>query len=129
MPCCKFQIQSHGIFWFLCPVYLVHIAVPAPSSTRRPSPAVFTLVIQRPRIAGGFLTIPLDSTVKLLPCFGTDADRNTIRLQYDSTVEEQTQSIVMCASSAAEREKWRGAITSAIDAAQDARNHVCSSSN
>ncbi|KAG7388080.1 Mitochondrial fission process protein 1 [Phytophthora pseudosyringae] len=117
MSCGTFHVQSCGFFWFLSTVYLVHSAV---VGSTRASDAVFNLVIHRPRIAGGTLTIPIDSSVRLVKGAAKEAPHNTIRLRYGHA----RKCLVMRASSSLEREKWLVALIQAMAAAQSLGDHV-----
>ncbi|EGZ27659.1 hypothetical protein PHYSODRAFT_293433 [Phytophthora sojae] len=104
MTCGKFHVQSCSLIWFLSTIYLVRTALP-----KRNTEAAFNLVIQRPRVAGGTLTIPLDSTVKIVNDIGSDTARNIIRLEHGSSCKR----LVMRASSSVEHERWLYAIATA----------------
>ncbi|KAF4038851.1 hypothetical protein GN244_ATG08830 [Phytophthora infestans] len=108
----RFHVQSCGLFWFLTNVYLVHAAV---VDARYPTEAAFNLIIHRPRIAGGDLTIPIDSSVRLVICCRKEAPRNTIRLRYG----KMRKCLVIRASDSLEREKWLVGIIQAMAAAQN----------
>ncbi|KAG7375362.1 Mitochondrial fission process protein 1 [Phytophthora pseudosyringae] len=62
----------------------------------------FSLIIQRPRFAGGLQTIPLDATVELLQGSTKDIAHNIIRLQYGP----KGKHLVLRASSSFERKGW-----------------------
>ncbi|KAH7481816.1 hypothetical protein KRP22_011218 [Phytophthora ramorum] len=114
MTCGQLHVQSRGIFWVLSTVYLMHVALPLFDSTKRPAQAAFNLVIQRSRIAGGTLTIPIDSTVRLVKCSGREAMHNTIRLRYGA----MRKCLTMRASDSLEREKWLVGIIAAMGASR-----------
>ncbi|KAG6955660.1 hypothetical protein JG688_00011787 [Phytophthora aleatoria] len=102
----KLQIHSLGLLWLLTTVYIVRVASKTLSSTKRSS----TLVIQRPRFAGGLLTIPLDGTVQLIQCFTKEVAHGIIRLQYGP----KGKTLVMRAANAFERKKWIAAIVDSL---------------
>ncbi|KAG3046277.1 hypothetical protein PI124_g24544 [Phytophthora idaei] len=108
----NFHVQSCGLIWFLTNVYLVHAAL---VDAKYPTDAAFNLVIHRPRIAGGTLTIPIDSSVRLVKCSRKEASHNTIRLRYGKT----RKCLVMRASDSLKREKWLVGIIQAMAAAQN----------
>ncbi|GMF18998.1 unnamed protein product [Phytophthora lilii] len=143
MACGKFYVQSCGLFWYihnyecvvaecvviltwcvfklfrlLSTVYLVQTALPAFICAKRPTQAVFSLIIHRPRIAGGNLTIPIDAAVRLVKCSRREAAYNTIRLRYGET----RKCLILRASNSLEREKWLVGIIQSIAAAQDLDN-------
>ncbi|KAG3085053.1 hypothetical protein PI124_g19025 [Phytophthora idaei] len=102
----KLQIHSLGLLWLLTTVYIVRVASKTLSSTKRSS----TLVIQRPRFAGGLLTIPLDGTVQLIQCSTKEVAHGIIRLQYGP----KGKTLVMRAANAFERKKWIAAIVDSL---------------
>ncbi|ETI43929.1 hypothetical protein F441_11199 [Phytophthora nicotianae CJ01A1] len=110
----KVHVQSCGLFWLLSNVYLVHAAL---VDTKYPTTtdAVFNLIIRRPRFAGGNLSIPIDSNVRLVKCSRKEAPYNTIRLRYGKT----RKCVVIRASDSLEREKWLVGIIQAMAAAQN----------
>ncbi|TDH64785.1 hypothetical protein CCR75_007568 [Bremia lactucae] len=73
--------------------------------------AIYNLVIERPRIAGGTLTIALDSTIKFVKCSYKDIKLNIIRLHYGSS----RKCLVLRALSSIEREQWMTAIAASIN--------------
>lgn len=94
-------------------VYLVCIAQP-----KLAAHATFGLIIRRPRIAGGTLTIALDSTVKLVEMTSKDTKHHIIRLQHGSNGNILT----MRASSSQEHERWVVAIAAAMSTSAYDRN-------
>ncbi|CAI5726829.1 unnamed protein product [Peronospora effusa] len=106
MRCGKLSVQSCSLLWFLSSVCLVCTAQPKLAASR----AAFHLIIRRPRVAGGTLTIALDSTVKFVKGLRKDIEHHIIRLQYGSNGKILT----MRASSSQEREYWVAAITAAM---------------
>lgn len=93
---------------FQSSVCLVCTAQPKLAASR----AAFDLIIRRPRVAGGTLTIALDSTAKFVKGLGKDTEHHIIRLQYGSNGKILT----MRASSSQEREYWVAAIGAAMSA-------------
>ncbi|EGZ27661.1 hypothetical protein PHYSODRAFT_293435 [Phytophthora sojae] len=85
--------------------------------------APFNLIIHRPRIAGGRLSIPIDSRVRLVKCRRREAAHNTIRLRYGKTRE----CLVVRASNSLERSKWQIALIQAMAAAQDLEKYTAAS--
>ncbi|KAJ8578868.1 hypothetical protein ON010_g332 [Phytophthora cinnamomi] len=97
------------VYRFLSTIYLVRAAtpkLPATTSTK----AAFNLVIQRPRVAGGTLIIPLDCTVKVVKDFSSDAAHNLIRLEYGL----KSKRLIMRASSPLQRGRWLNAILTVL---------------
>ncbi|KAF1775800.1 hypothetical protein GQ600_24581 [Phytophthora cactorum] len=90
----------------LTTVYIVRVASKTLSSTKRSS----TLVIQRPRFAGGLLPIPLDGTVQLIQCSTKEVAHGIIRLQYGP----KGKTLVMRAANAFERKKWIATIVDSL---------------
>ena len=100
---------------FLSTVYLVQMAPPKIAWTDSPiQAATLYLTVRRPRIAGGALTIPIDSTVRLVKCSRKEASHNIIRLQYGSAPHK---CLVMRAVNSLEHEKWLVGIIRAMAAA------------
>ncbi|KAK1948585.1 hypothetical protein P3T76_000874 [Phytophthora citrophthora] len=97
---------------FMSTIYLVHTAF---IGAKSPSDAVFSLVIFRPRIAGGNLTIPIDSGVRLVKCSRREASHNTIRLRYGKGKDRKCTA--MRAVDSLEREKWLVGLIQAMAAA------------
>ncbi|KAE9062781.1 hypothetical protein PF005_g29700 [Phytophthora fragariae] len=120
MACGKFHVQWCSLIWFLSTIYLVPTALPKLPVVKGTTEAVFTLVVKRSRVAGGTLTIPLDSTIKIVKSSSRDVERNVIRLEHGSTCKR----LVMRASSPQEREKWLNAIRTAVSATQQCMQHV-----
>ncbi|CAI5726833.1 unnamed protein product [Peronospora effusa] len=114
MRCGKLSVQSCSLLWFLSSVCLVCTAQPKLAASR----AAFHLIIRRPRVAGGTLTIALDSTVKFVKGLRKDIEHHIIRLQYGSNGKILT----MRASSSQEREYWVAAITAAMSTSIHARH-------
>ncbi|KAI9910612.1 hypothetical protein PsorP6_010366 [Peronosclerospora sorghi] len=112
MTCGKVSVQSCKLLWFPSTVYFVANAQPPP---RASAPrATYHLVIQRPRVAGGTLTIALDSSVQLVNGFTKDSAYHIIRLQHGAHGQE----LVMRASSSHERERWLVALTAAMTSSE-----------
>ncbi|RQM12185.1 hypothetical protein DD237_002820 [Peronospora effusa] len=115
MTCGKFYVQSCGLFWFLSTVYLVQMAPLKTVWTDSPiQAATLHLIIRRPRIAGGVLTVPIDSTVRLVQCSLKEASHHTIRLRYG---RPHRKCLVMRASNSLEYDKWLVGIIRAMAAA------------
>ncbi|CEG41812.1 uncharacterized protein PHALS_12133 [Plasmopara halstedii] len=112
MPCSKLHVQSYGLFWFLSTVYLVHAAF---FDTNLSTDTVFNLIVRRPRVAGGTLTIPIDSSVRLVKCSRGEARYNTIRLRYGIS----RKCLILRASDTLERDKWLVGIIQAMAALQN----------
>ncbi|KAJ8578867.1 hypothetical protein ON010_g333 [Phytophthora cinnamomi] len=93
------QIQYCGLLWLLASVYIVR--------TKRSEAANVSLIIQRPRIYGGLLAIPLDRTVRLLQCSSKDVERNIIRLQYG----RRGRHLIMRAANTVKHKEWITEIT------------------
>ncbi|TDH64784.1 hypothetical protein CCR75_007569 [Bremia lactucae] len=102
---------------FQSTAYLVHAAS---FDTTLSSDAVFNLIVHRPRISGGILTIPIDSTVRLVKCFRSEARHNTIRLRYG----KEQKCLIVRVFDSLERDKWLAGIIRAIAAAQNLENYV-----
>ncbi|KAG1699772.1 hypothetical protein DVH05_012665 [Phytophthora capsici] len=107
MACGKLYVQSCNLLWFLSTVYLVHI-----------TQGNFNLVIKRPRVAGGTLTIPLDLTVRISNPISKDREQNIIRLQYGPKATQ----LVMRAASYQDRKQWLVAIAAAMPASLQSKN-------
>ncbi|CAH0522663.1 unnamed protein product [Peronospora belbahrii] len=110
----KLSVQAWNLMWFPSPVCLVCVAHLKQAATC----GAFNLVIRRPRIAGGTMTIALDSTVKLVNVFSKDAENHIIRLQHGSNGKLLT----MRASSSQERERWLAAIAAALSTSVHSRS-------
>jgi hypothetical protein len=99
---------------FLSTVYLVCNTLSKRAGAKRLTQAAFNLIIQRPRVAGGTLIVPIDATVRLVKCSGREGKHHTIRLRYGATGARKC--LVMRASSSLEREKWLIGILAAMAA-------------
>ncbi|GMF20180.1 unnamed protein product [Phytophthora fragariaefolia] len=108
---------------FLSTIYLVRTALPRLPLVKYTTAAAFNLIIQRPRIAGGTLTIPLDSTVKIVSGLSKDVAGNVIRLQYGPS----NKNLVMRALSPSECGRWLNAIRQAVLESQQALVHETAS--
>ncbi|POM67397.1 Hypothetical protein PHPALM_16615 [Phytophthora palmivora] len=117
MTCGKLHVQACNFVWILSTVYLVCTAQPKLAGVENTTQAIFNLVIQRPRIAGGTLTIPLDTTVKVVNALSKDTKHHIVRLRYGS----KHKKIAMRASSSHECEQWLLAITAALSPPQSVK--------
>jgi hypothetical protein len=94
----------------LTSVYIVRVASTTWSAAKRcKAGAAFALIIQRPRYAGGVLTVPLDQLVR---CSTKDMAQHIIRLKHGR--DANAKQLVLRAASAVEREVWVAAIESAL---------------
>ncbi|ETI43930.1 hypothetical protein F441_11197 [Phytophthora nicotianae CJ01A1] len=112
MTCGKLYVQSYGLVWFLSTVFLICTPQTKIAGLKHATQAVYmyNLVIQRPRITGGALRIPLDSTVKFVKNLSSDIERNIIRLTHGPN----SKTLVLRASSPQELQQWLAAITAAL---------------
>ncbi|KAL3673981.1 hypothetical protein V7S43_001666 [Phytophthora oleae] len=122
MACGKLEVQSCNLLWFLSTVYLVNITQPKFASAKRTTQMAINLVVQRPRVAGGTLTIRLDSTVRLVNT-GKDKEHNIIRLQYGSKAKH----LAMRAARSHDRKQWSVALSAAISQSQQIQKPTKSS--
>ncbi|OWZ21126.1 hypothetical protein PHMEG_0004363 [Phytophthora megakarya] len=109
MTCGQLYVQS-----ILSTVYIVCTTQPKPAGIERSKHATLNLVIQRPRVAGKMVTIPLDATVKVATGSSKDAEHNIIRLNYGLS----SKKIAVRASSSQERDQWLFKITTALSISQ-----------
>ncbi|KAG2779193.1 hypothetical protein PC129_g23408 [Phytophthora cactorum] len=120
MTCGKLCVQACSLVWVLSTVYLVCTPRAKIASTKHTTQAIHNLVVERPRIAGGTLTIPLDSTVKFVKSWSKDIEHNIIRLTHGSN----SKNLVLRAPSPQEREQWMTAIASALSTPLQSAEHV-----
>ncbi|CEG41811.1 uncharacterized protein PHALS_12132 [Plasmopara halstedii] len=102
-------LMIYYLFRFLCTVHLVHAkSLKIKCSNKAP----YILVINRPRIIGGTLVIPLDSTVKFVKNLNKDIECNIIRVAYGSNGKK----LILRASSSSKRDYWLAVIIASIKA-------------
>ncbi|KAF4038852.1 hypothetical protein GN244_ATG08832 [Phytophthora infestans] len=116
----KVYVQSCSRLWFLSTVYLACTQQAKFAGSKHATQAIYSLVILRPRIAGGTMTIPLNFTVKFAKIRSRDVYYSTIRLTHGSS----NKKLVLRASGPQEREQWVAAIAAALSVYRKADEHA-----